>query len=62
VQPIADQSAWHFGGNELARMRRICRPQRDREANLHRAAVVLDLIDEIEHLRMQLQCVGIAAS
>jgi hypothetical protein len=52
----------HFGGNELARMRRICRPQRDCEADLHRAAVVLDWIDEIEHLRMQLQCVGIAAS
>ena len=62
VQPVALQPAWRFGGEELARVRRICRLQRDFEANLQSVAVMLDLIDEIERLRAQLQRAGIAAS
>ena len=62
VQPVAVQPAWRFGGEELARVRRICRLQRDFEANLQSVAVMLDLIDEIERLRAQLQRAGIAAS
>ena len=61
VQPVALQPAWRFGGEELARVRRICRLQRDFEANLQSVAVMLDLIDEIERLRAQLQRAGIAA-
>ena len=62
VQPVALQPAWRFGGEELARVRRICRLQRDFEANLQSVAVMLDLIDEIERLRARLQRAGIAAS
>ena len=62
VQPVAVQPAWRFGGEELARVRRICRLQRDFEANLQSVAVMLDLIDEIERLRAQLQRAGIDAS
>ena len=62
VQPVALQPAWRFGGEALARVRRICRLQRDFDANLQSVAVMLDLIDEIERLRAQLQRAGIAAS
>ena len=62
VQPVALQPTWRFGGEELARVRRICRLQRDFEANLQSVAVMLDLIDEIERLRAQLQRAGIASS
>ena len=61
VQPVALQPAWRFGGEELARVRRICRLQRDFEANLQSVAVMLELIDEIEQLRAQLQRAGIPA-
>ena len=62
VQPVAVQPAWRFGGEELARVRRICRLQRDFEANLQSVAVMLELIDEIDRLRSQLQRAGIAAT
>lgn len=61
VRPIVEQPAWRFGGEELARVRRIRRLQRDFEANLQSVAVMLDLIDEIERLRAQLRRIGIAA-
>ena len=62
VQPVALQPAWRFGGEELARVRRICRLQRDFEANLQSVAVMMELIDRIEHLRAQLQRAGISAT
>ena len=62
LRPAAVQPAWRFGGEELARVRRIRRLQRDFEANLQSVAVMLDLIDEVERLRAQLQRVGITAS
>jgi chaperone modulatory protein CbpM len=60
VQPVVLQPAWRFGGEELARVRRIRRLQRDFEANLQSVAVMLDLLDEIDRLRAQLQRAGIA--
>lgn len=62
VQPAALQPVWRFGGEELARVRRIGRLQRDFEANLQSVAVMLDLIDEIERLRARLQRAGVAAA
>ncbi len=62
LAPAVEHPAWRFGGEELARVRRICRLQRDFEANLQSVAVMLDLIDEVERLRAQLQRSGIAAS
>lgn len=62
LAPAALQPAWRFGGEQLARVRRIRRLQRDFEANLQSVAVMLDLIDEVERLRAQLQRAGIAAT
>ena len=62
LQPVVLQPAWRFGGEELTRVRRICRLQRDFEANLQSVAAMLDLIDEVERLRTQLQRAGIAAA
>ena len=61
VQPVVEQPAWRFGGEELARVRRIRRLQRDFEANLQSVAVMLDLLDEVERLRRALARAGLAA-
>jgi chaperone modulatory protein CbpM len=61
VQPVVEHPAWRFGGEELARVRRIRRLQRDFEANLQSVAVMLDLIDEVERLRSLLRRAGVAA-
>ena len=61
LQPVTSHPAWRFGGEELARVRRICRLQRDFEADLQSVAVMMELIDEIELLRAQLQRAGVAA-
>ena len=50
---------WRFGGEELARVRRIQRLQRDFEANLQSVAVMLDLLDEVDRLRAALQRAGL---
>ena len=59
VQPVALEPAWRFSGEALARVRRIRRLQRDFEASLQSVAVMLDLIDEVEHLRATLHRAGI---
>jgi len=59
LQPAADRPPWHFGGEAIARARRILRLQRDFEANLQSVAVMLDLIDEVERLRAQLRRAGL---
>ena len=61
LQPLTVQPAWRFGGEELARVRRIRRLQRDFEANLQSVAVMLDLLDEVERLRAALHRAGLAA-
>lgn len=58
VPPVATP-AWRFSGDELARVRRIRRLQRDFEANLASVAVMLDLLDEVERLRTQLRRAGL---
>ena len=50
-----------FGGEEIARVRRILRLQHDFDATLASVAVMLDLIDEIEQLRRQLRRAGLEA-
>jgi len=59
LAPAAMEPAWRFGGEEIARVRRIRRLQRDFEANLQSVAVMLDLIDEIARLRSHLQRAGV---
>jgi chaperone modulatory protein CbpM len=61
VQPVAQQPAWRFSGEALARVRRIRRLQRDFEANLQSVAVMLELIDEVERLRAALHRAGLDA-
>jgi len=60
VRPAMVAPDWRFGGAELARVRRIRRLQRDFDANLQSTAVMLDLLDEIDHLRRTLECAGLA--
>jgi chaperone modulatory protein CbpM len=59
VQPPVAAPLWRFGGDEIARVLRIRRLQRDFEANLQSVAVMLDLLDEIERLRAALQRAGL---
>ena len=59
VQPARAESGWRFGSDELARVRRIRRLQRDFEANLQSVAVMLDLIDEVDRLHAALHRAGI---
>jgi len=58
VQPPVQTPVWRFGGEELARVRRIRRLQRDFEANLQSVGVMLDLLDEIDRLHGALRRAG----
>jgi len=60
VLPPVATPQWRFGGDELSRVRRIRRLQRDFEANLQSVAVMLDLIDEVERLRSALHRAGLS--
>jgi chaperone modulatory protein CbpM len=60
VQPPVAAPPWRFGGDELVRVRRIRRLQRDFEANLQSVAVMLDLLDEVERLRAALHRAGLS--
>lgn len=60
LEPPPAAPQWHFGGDELARVRRIRRLQRDFEANLQSVAVMLDLLDEIERLHAALRRAGLS--
>ena len=51
----------HFGGDALARVRRIVRLQRDFEASLASVGLMLDLLDEIDRLQGLLRRAGLAA-
>lgn len=48
-----------FGGDEVARVRRVMRLQREFDAALPSVAVMLDLLDEIERLRARLRRAGL---
>lgn len=60
LAPAVTHPEWRFGGEELTRVRRIRRLQRDFEANLQSVGAMLELIDEIDRLRAQLRRAGIA--
>ena len=60
VQPMLTEQSWRFGGDELARVRRINRLQRDFDASLTSVAVMLDLLDEIDRLRTLMLRAGLA--
>ena len=50
-----------FGGDALARVRRIVRLQRDFEASLASVGLMLDLLDEIDRLQGLLRRAGLPA-
>ena len=59
IEPTGDIGAgpddWQFGGNALARARIALRLARDLEVGLPGAALVMDLLTEIERLRARLR-------
>lgn len=55
---VAPRDPWGFGGEEIARVRRIRRLQRDFEANLQSVGAMLGLLDEVERLRAALRRAG----
>ena len=50
LHPEGEEDAWIFNVSQLARLQTTMRLQRDLEVNLAGAALVLDLLDEIEDL------------
>jgi len=46
---------WYFTGIEIRRARRALRLQRELELDLSGAALALDLLEEIEHLRSRIR-------
>ena len=50
----AGEESWRFTGSSLRRARIAMQLQRDLGVNAAGAALALQLMDEIEHLRMQL--------
>ena len=59
VVPQVVAPHWRFGGDELARVRRIRRLQRAFEANLQSVAVMLDLMEQIDALQVRLRQAGL---
>jgi chaperone modulatory protein CbpM len=53
---------WHFSGANLARVRLALRLQRDLGVNLAGIGLALDLMDELENLRVQLKIAGDTSS
>ena len=53
-----DLTQWRFSGSSLNRARTALRLQQDLGINLAGAALVLDMMDELECLRAQLQRLG----
>lgn len=54
VEPDIRQDEWSFPSTQLRRAGRAVRLQRDLEINAAGAALVLDLLEEIEELRARL--------
>ena len=54
-----DILGWRFRAADLTGARRMARLQRDFEASLDAAAVMLDLLDQIERLRARLKRAGL---
>jgi len=56
LEPTGEDTAhWHFSGTSLMRARTVLRLQHDLDVNLSGAALVLDLLDEVESLRARLR-------
>ncbi|MDT8385588.1 MAG: chaperone modulator CbpM [Gammaproteobacteria bacterium] len=55
IEPRGREPAeWHFPGSAIGRIERALNLQRDLEINLPGVALVLELLDEIDHLKDRL--------
>jgi chaperone modulatory protein CbpM len=54
-----ETTCWRFRAADLSCARRVARLQRDFDASLDAAAVMLDLLDQIEQLRARLKRAGL---
>ena len=55
IEPLGQTPRdWRFTAESLARLKTVMRLQRDLDVNLAGAALVLDLLDEVDSLRDQL--------
>jgi chaperone modulatory protein CbpM len=52
---VEARSEWHFTGDALRRARLAVRLERDLELNLAGVALALDLIEELQQLRRELE-------
>src|ERR1700722_15622909 len=55
VEPLSDTDDLHFNQNDLRRIRTIIRLQHDLELNIAGAALVVDLIEELETMRARVE-------
>jgi chaperone modulatory protein CbpM len=60
VSPGGDVLQWRFTSRDLARVRHIHALERDFEAAPELAALVADLLDEMDRLRARLRRAGLA--
>ena len=56
--PATDPDRWRFSGRDLLRARRLLDLERQFEANVELAGLVVDLRDELELLRSRLRRLG----
>ncbi len=54
-----ETTRWRFRAADVSCARRVARLQRDFDASLDAAAVMLDLLDQIEQLRARLEQAGL---
>ncbi len=54
-----EQSRWSFTSRDLLRARHLCVVERSFDANPELAGLVVDLIDELERLRVRLKREGL---
>jgi len=56
LEPRGEQpEEWHFGGDDLIRLRRALRLQQDLDVNLPGVALALELLEELDELRTRLK-------
>lgn len=58
---VAMHTSWRFTSAEIVRTRRLAAMERDFDANPELAALVADLIEEVERLKRAIRSAGLAA-
>jgi chaperone modulatory protein CbpM len=58
---IQESTTWHFVSADLARARQLAAIERDFDANEELAALVVDLMEEVNRLKNKLKTAGLKA-